>query len=232
MVFSTPIFVFGFLPAFLALYYLVPKGWRTFVIVAASCAFYGWWKASYLVLVLAIAAATYLAGGLAVAATTGARRRFWVRTGVAINLLVLGWFKYAYFLTDAYDDVAARLGYPATASLTLPEIILPIGLSFLVFQSISYIVDVARGDAPPARSAMDFLAFSTLFPQLIAGPILRYKDLADQIVERTHSLDLFLGGAKRFITGLAMKLLIADSVAPLADRIFALPSPTLAEAWL
>jgi alginate O-acetyltransferase complex protein AlgI len=79
---------------------------------------------------------------------------------------------------------------------------------------------------------MDFLAFSTLFPQLIAGPILRYKDLADQIVERTHSLDLFLGGAKRFITGLAMKLLIADSVAPLADRIFALPSPTLAEAWL
>jgi alginate O-acetyltransferase complex protein AlgI len=232
VVFSTPIFVFGFLPAFLALYYLVPKGWRTFVIVAASCAFYGWWKASYLVLVLAIAAATYLAGGLAVAAPTAALRRLWVRLGVAINLLVLGWFKYAYFLTDAYDDVAARLGYPATASLTLPEIILPIGLSFLVFQSISYIVDVARGDAPPARSAMDFLAFSTLFPQLIAGPILRYKDLADQIVERTHSLDLFLVGAKRFITGLAMKLLIADSVAPLADRIFALPSPTLAEAWL
>jgi alginate O-acetyltransferase complex protein AlgI len=232
LVFSTPIFVFGFLPAFLALYYLVPKGWRTFVIVAASCAFYGWWKASYLVLVLAIAAATYLAGGLAVAATTGARRRFWVRTGVAINLLVLGWFKYAYFLTDTYDDVATRLGYPATASLTLPEIILPIGLSFLVFQSISYIVDVARGDAPPARRVMDFLAFSTLFPQLIAGPILRYKDLADQIVEREHSLDLFLGGAKRFITGLAMKLLIADSVAPLADRMFALPSPTLAEAWL
>ena len=232
MVFSTPIFIFGFLPAFLAIYYLAPKRWRTFVIVAASCGFYGWWKAGYLLLVLVIAAATYLAGNMAFAAPTAALRRNWVRLGLAINLLVLGWFKYSYFLTDTYDDVATRLGYPATASLTLPEIVLPIGLSFLVFQSISYIIDVARGDAPPARKIMDFLAFSTLFPQLIAGPILRYKDLADQIIEREHSIRLFTLGAKRFVTGLAMKLLIADSVAPLADRVFALPSPTLAEAWI
>ena len=232
MIFSTPIFVFGFLPAFLATYYLVPKRWRTVVIVAASCGFYGWWKAGYLLLVLAIAATSYIAGGLAVSAPTPARRQLWVRLGVIANLAVLGWFKYTYFLTGAYDDVAERLGYTSNASVSLPEIILPIGLSFLVFQSISYIIDVARGDAPPARRIMDFLAFSTLFPQLIAGPIIRYKDIADQIVERDHSIELFARGARRFVTGLAMKLLVADSVAPLADRVFALSSPTMAEAWL
>jgi alginate O-acetyltransferase complex protein AlgI len=232
VIFSTPIFVFGFLPAFLVIYYLVPKRWRTFVIVAASCGFYGWWKAGYLLLVLAIAATSYVAGGLAVGAATPAQRKLWVRLGVIVNLAVLGWFKYSYFLTDAYDDVAERLGYTSDASVSLPEIILPIGLSFLVFQSISYIIDVARGDAPPARRIMDFLAFSTLFPQLIAGPIIRYKDIADQIVEREHSVALFARGVRRFVTGLAMKLLIADSVAPLADRVFALSSPTMAEAWL
>lgn len=232
MIFSTPIFVFGFLPAFLATYYLVPKRWRTVVIVVASCGFYGWWKAGYLLLVLAIAATSYVAGGLAVGAATDARRRLWVRIGVATNLAVLGWFKYSYFLTDAYDDVAERFGYVPNASVSLPEIVLPIGLSFLVFQSISYIIDVARGDAPPARRIMDFLAFSTLFPQLIAGPIIRYKDIADQIVEREHSIALFARGAQRFVIGLAMKLLVADSVAPFADRMFALSAPTMAEAWL
>lgn len=232
MIFSTPIFVFGFLPAFLAIYYLVPKRWRTTVIVAASCGFYGWWKAGYLLLVLAIAATSYVVGGLAVGATTRARRQFWVRLGVTVNLLVLGWFKYSYFLTDAYDDVAERFGHASNASLALPDIVLPIGLSFLVFQSISYIIDVSRGDAAPARKIMDFLAFSTLFPQLIAGPIIRYKDIADQIAEREHSVALFTRGARRFVTGLAMKLLIADSVAPLADRVFALSAPTMAEAWL
>ncbi|MGI1662646.1 MBOAT family O-acyltransferase [Palleronia sp. KMU-117] len=232
MIFSTPIFIFGFLPAFLAIYYVVPRSWRTFVIVAASCVFYGWWKAGYLALVLAIAAVSYATGGLAVRAGGPARKRRWVRLGVSANLVALGWFKYSYFLTGAYDDVAAKFGIESNAALTLPEIVLPIGLSFLVFQSISYIIDVARGDAPPARRLIDFLAFSTLFPQLIAGPILRYKDLAAQIVEREHSLALFTQGAKRFVTGLAMKLLVADSVAPLADRIFALDAPTMAEAWL
>jgi alginate O-acetyltransferase complex protein AlgI len=232
MIFSTPIFVFGFLPAFLATYYLVPRSWRTTVIVAASCGFYGWWKASYLLLVLAIAAVSYLAGGVAATTTSDTVKRRAVRLGVTTNLLVLGWFKYSYFLTDAYDDVAARLGVESQAAVSLPEIVLPIGLSFLVFQSISYIIDVSRGDAPPARKLMDFLAFSTLFPQLIAGPIIRYKDIAAQIVEREHSLALFARGAQRFVIGLAMKLLIADSVAPLADRVFAMSSPTMVEAWL
>jgi alginate O-acetyltransferase complex protein AlgI len=232
MIFSSPVFIFGFLPLFLAAYYAVPPRWRNLLIAAASLVFYGWWKAAYMVLLLAIAAVTYAAGWAARPSAAPPAVRLWaLRFGVAANLCLLGYFKYAYFLTETFSRVtAAATGHEAF--LPLPEILLPIGISFLVFQSISYIVDVARSDAPPARNAVDFLAFSVLFPQLIAGPILRYKDLAAQLSDRRHSLAGFCTGLQRFITGLAMKLLIADSIATLADRLFALPAPTAAEGWL
>lgn len=232
MVFSSTIFVFGFLPLFLAIYYVVPQRFRTLVLLVASCVFYAWWQAIYLLLVLSIAGISYLAAASALRASTEGARKWAVRCGVLTNLLVLGWFKYAYFATDVFEHALARLSLGFDVRIGLPEIVLPIGLSFLVFQSISYILDVTRGDAPPARRVVDFLAFSTLFPQLIAGPILRYKDLADQFEVREHSLERFGQGVKRFVTGLAMKLLIADSVAPLVDRLFALPDPTFQEAWL
>jgi len=232
MVFSSPIFLFGFLPLFLVSYYLTPNRHRTLVLLIASCVFYGWWKVSYLLLVLAIATLSYVAGHVAVFAAAPRVRLWAVRLGISANLAILGWFKYAYFVAGSYNDALTRLGANETGGITLPEIVLPIGLSFLVFQSISYILDVARGDAPPAARLVDFLAFSSLFPQLIAGPILRYKDLAHQFEHRTHSLALFNAGVRRFVTGLAMKILIADSVAPLADRVFALANPTMAEAWL
>ena len=226
MVFSTSIFVFGFLPAFLALYYVAPTQARNWLILLASVLFYAWWRADAVIILFAIAGGSYLAGHVATRAERAQTRLWAVRLGVAFNLCVLGWFKYTTFILG---NLNTAIGGDA---LTVPEIILPIGLSFLVFQSISYIVDVARGDAPPARRLSDFLAFSSLFPQLIAGPVLRYKDLADQFEFREHSLAKFSLGLRRFVLGLGMKLLVADSVAPLADRIFALPDPTLAEAWL
>ncbi|KNG93092.1 MBOAT family O-acyltransferase [Pseudaestuariivita atlantica] len=232
MVFSTPIFLFGFLPLFLVTYYLTPARHRTMTLLIASCLFYGWWKVGYLLLVLGIATLSYVAGVVAVGARTEKTRTWAVRLGIVGNLAILGWFKYAYFIAGSYSDAIARLDLGSGGGLSLPEIVLPIGLSFLVFQSISYILDVARGDAPPAARLVDFLAFSSLFPQLIAGPILRYKDLAHQFRHRTHSLALFTAGVRRFVIGLAMKILIADSVAPLADRLFALDAPTMAEGWL
>ena len=226
MVFSTPMFVFGFLPVFLAAYYTLPKAVRNWLILLASTLFYAWWRADALIVLYAIAGGSYLAG-LVATRTSRERVKTWaVRLGVTFNLAILGWFKYTTFLLG---NLNTALGGDA---LTVPEIILPIGLSFLAFQSISYIIDVARGDAPPAKKLSDFLAFSSLFPQLIAGPVLRYKDLAHQFEERTHSIAIFSRGLRRFIEGLAMKLLIADSVAPLADRMFALADPTMAEAWL
>ncbi|MCG7493018.1 MBOAT family protein [Thalassobius sp. Cn5-15] len=232
MVFSTPIFLFGFMPLFLVAYYLTPPRHRTKTLLIASCLFYGWWKLGYLALVLGIASLSYLAGALALRATTEQGRLWAVRFGVVTNIAILGWFKYAWFIAGSYTDALTRLGVEAGGGISLPEIVLPIGLSFLVFQSISYILDVARGDAPPARRLVDFLAFSTLYPQLIAGPILRYKDLAHQFEHRSHTMAKFTQGVRRFITGLAMKILIADSVAPLTDRLFALPAPSATEAWL
>ncbi len=225
MVFSTPIFVFGFLPLFLAAYYASPKGARNWLILIASTGFYAWWRADAVLILFAIAGGSYAAGHVATRAKTERTKRWAVRLGVSFNLAVLGWFKYTTFILG---NLNTAMGGDA---LIVPEILLPIGLSFLTFQSISYVIDVARGDAPPARKLSDFLAFSSLFPQLIAGPVLRYKDLAHQFETRTHSIALFAKGLRRFIAGLAMKLLIADSVAPLADRIFALSDPTMAEAW-
>lgn len=229
MIFSTPLFVFGFLPIFLMVYYILPQRLRPWVILTGSCIFYGWWKAQFLAVVLGLSITSFVAARFAVAAATPGQRHWAVRLGVGLNLATLGYFKYTYFLTDNFNPMWEKLGQQ---SLTLPTIILPIGISFLTFQSISYIIDVARGDAPPARSLVEFLSFSTLFPQLIAGPVLRYKDLAEQFVYRAHSLEIFARGLSRFVTGLAMKLLIADSVAPLADRMFTLSQPTLAESWL
>ncbi|NRB01106.1 MAG: MBOAT family protein [Rhodobacteraceae bacterium] len=226
MVFSTPMFVFGFLPVFLAAYYTLPTAARNWLILLASTLFYAWWRADALIVLYAIAGGSYVAGRVATRSKQEQVKIWAVRLGVTFNLAVLVWFKYTTFLLG---NLNTALGGDA---LTVPEIILPIGLSFLVFQSISYIIDVARGDAPPAKKLSDFLAFSSLFPQLIAGPVLRYKDLAHQFEERTHSIEVFSRGLRRFIEGLAMKLLIADSVAPLADRMFALPDPTMAEAWL
>ncbi|MGR3762293.1 MBOAT family O-acyltransferase (plasmid) [Roseobacteraceae bacterium NS-SX3] len=229
MLFASPIFLFGFLPAFLLAYYLTPLRWRSALILVASYVFYGWWRADYLALVLGISLVSYASGLAAARARTARKRKEAVTAGVSAILAALVYFKYSYFLAGAASSLSEALNGPVFSAVA---IVLPIGISFLSFQSISYIIDVAREDAPPAKSMVDFLAFSSLFPQLIAGPVLRYKDLADQFEHREHSWEIFARGVRRFISGLAMKLLIADTVAPLADRMFTLAAPTLAEAWL
>lgn len=229
MIFSSSIFVFGFLPLFLAVYYAAPRAMKSWIILLGSYAFYGWWRVDYLAVVFGMSLVSYAAAKVA-ADTDEARVKTWaVRIGVAFDLAVLGYFKYTMFVMSGLADLSAAFG---GADVTIPAIILPIGISFHTFQSISYIIDVARKDAPPARRLVDFLAFGSLFPQLIAGPVLRYKDLADQFETRTHTAEKFIKGVGRFAQGLAMKLLIADNVAPLADRVFALTNPTGAEAWL
>ena len=229
MIFSSSIFVFGFLPMFLAAYYALPKSARSAVILLGSYAFYGWWRVDYLAVVFGLSLVSYVAGHVAYHTPSPATQRWAVRLGVGFDLAVLGYFKYTMFLMGGLSDLSAAFG---GSNIIIPAIILPIGISFHTFQSISYIVDVARKDAPPARNLVDFLAFGALFPQLIAGPVLRYKDLAHQFASRSHTVEKFVQGISRFVQGLAMKLLIADNVAPLADRVFASASPSGAEAWL
>ncbi len=230
MVFASPIFLFLFLPLFLALYYLTPPRFRSFTILAGSALFYAWWRVDFLLLLFGIIAASWLIG-LGIEAWRGTGRdKLLLWAGVAGNLATLGYFKYANFGVQTLNAALAQAGFVAFDDFT--PVLLPIGISFFVFHAISYIVDVWRRDTPATRSFFDFAAFITLFPHLIAGPVLRYKDLAGQFRDRVHSWALFSEGAYRFMCGFCMKVLIADPVALLADAAFALPQPTMAEAWL
>ena len=230
MVFSSNVFLFLFLPLFLAAYYLCPPRGRAWVIVAGSYAFYAWWRVDFLLLFAAVTLWTY-AVGLRIAAngprSDGARS--WLIAGVAVDLAVLGCFKYANFGVESLNALLAAAG---VEPLAWAPILLPIGISFYVFESISYIADVYRGDTRPARSFVDFACFVSLFPHLIAGPVFRYKDLADQFVSRTHTVDKFAEGAVRFMQGFVKKVFIADSIAPLVASGFALPEPSTLDAWV
>ena len=229
MVFSSAIFLFAFLPLFLAVYYLAPRRWKNLVIVLGSYIFYGWWRLDFLALLIATTMWNYVLGLRIVAAPDRGMAKRWLAIAIAGNLSVLIYFKYMNFFATSFS--AAFLG-GAPVSPFLGNVILPIGVSFFVFQAISYVTDLYRGDAKHADNLIDFAAFKALFPQLVAGPVLRYKDLEDQFANRTHTWEKFGEGATRFMQGLARKVLIADTVAPIADLFFVAPSPTLAESWL
>ena len=231
MIFSTNLFVFVFLPLFLAGYYLLPPRFRSAWILLASYAFYAWWRLDFVALFFATTLWTYLFGRIiARNLERHPRRAAWaLALGVGGNLSVLAYFKYFNFGIDSVNALLADLG---TRPISAWEVILPIGISFYVFQAISYLVDVYRKDAPPARSFWDLSAFIALFPQLIAGPILRYKDLESQFRERSHTFAKFSEGSMRFMVGFCKKVLIADSVAPIADIVFAQGNPAFADAWL
>ncbi len=225
MVFTSAIFLFLFLPLFLAAYYATPPRFRSYSIFIGSCIFYGWWRVDFLLLVLAISLWSYMAGYIINHCTRKSLAKAMMITAISGILLVLGYFKYANFFLE---NIGAATGRP----FAIDPIILPIGISFHVFQSISYIIDIYRKDAPPTPRLIDFLAFTSLFPQLIAGPVLRYKDLAAQLTARTHNWEKFNRGAERFALGLCCKVLIADPIAPLVKLMFEQAHPTMAEAWL
>ena len=229
MVFSSNVFLFLFLPIFLGLYYLCPNRGRNLLILIGSYAFYAWWRVDFLLLFVAVTLWNYVFGlRIRAHAGTDAARR-WVVAGVVGNLATLGYFKYANFGVANINAVLESMGLEP---FVLTSVILPIGISFYIFQSISYLIDVYRKDTEPTRNLINFAAFIALFPQLIAGPVLRYKDLADQFTDRTHSVDKFSEGATRFMQGFVKKVFIADSLAPLVDHCFALDNPTTGEAWL
>ena len=226
MVFASPVFLFLFLPLFLAIYYLTPPRWRSATILLGSSIFYAWWRVDFLVLLYGIIGWSWL---MAICIDkTRSKVLLWLAVGV--NLMTLGYFKYWNFGVNSFMAIMIKAGINPPVEVV--HVLLPIGISFFVFHAISYIVDVWRRDTPPTRNLLDFAAFITLFPHLIAGPVLRYKDLAWQFQNRRHGWDLFSEGCYRFMCGFAKKVLIADSVAPLADAAFALESPTLLDSWI
>ncbi len=231
MVFSSLVFIYLFLPLTLAGNFLLPRRARNAWLFAASMLFYAWGEAWYSAVILASIAINWLLG-LAVQATRGdARRGRWVLAGgVAVNLALLVWFKYANFLAGNISALAVALGGEPIA---LDAIHLPIGISFFTFQAISYLVDIHRGDVTAESSPVAFGMYKSLFPQLIAGPIVRYRDVASDIPDRQVSVDDLAAGLTRFVVGLGKKVLIANTVAAPADHVFGLAGDELTTglAW-
>lgn len=195
MLFSSNVFLFGFLPVVLLTYYLVPRRFRNLVLLLFSLFFYGWGEPGYLLLMIGDILLNYFCGmWIAKARAGGKSGKAALVTGVCLNLLLLGFFKYAGFF----------LGSRA------PEIPLPIGISFYVFQSMSYLIDVYREDAPLQENLLTFGTYVTLFPQLIAGPIVRYADVAQMLRTRRENLSQFASGVLLFVVGLSKKMLLAN----------------------
>jgi alginate O-acetyltransferase complex protein AlgI len=227
--FNTEAFIFFFLPAFLALYYITPARYRNLTLLGESYLFYGWWRLDFLALLVATTGWTFLAERLMSRAATERAKALWCAIGVVGCLAVLGVFKYLNFFIDSF---AALFGTTPDGLGIHWRILFPIGISFYIFHSISYLIDVRRGHAEPSRNLVDFAAFLALFPQLMAGPILRYKDLAHQFVERHTTWEMFTDGWMRFVLGLGMKVILADNLARMTDQMFGIEHPSLIEAWL
>ena len=227
MVFSSISFLFVFLPLLLAVYFLLParlREGRNLVLLLFSLFFYGYGGPRFLLLMLLSIAVNY-AGGL-LAAPDQRRRRLWTGLVTAVNLGLLGWFKYAGFLGANLNRI--------WTGLPVPEVALPIGISFFTFQGLSYVLDVYRGEAAAERNPLRVALYISLFPQLVAGPIVRYTTVADEIRSRRETLDAFTDGAVRFLFGLGKKMLLANQLGLLADQVYATRPEflTTALAWL
>ena len=230
MVFSTLFFLFTYLPIVLLLHSLCPVKWRNGLLLVVNLIFYGWKKPAYIFIMFASIGIDYVHGILvekAKAEGNHRRARRYVVQSVVFNLALLGFFKYWDFLARSF----ATLGLNFMPVLGLE---LPIGISFYTFQTMSYTIDVYRGDAKAQRNIVNFGTFVTLFPQLIAGPILKYKDLADQIDERDYPVERFAAGVQIFVIGLAKKVLLANNIGALWEVFKAMPADrlTTAGAWL
>jgi alginate O-acetyltransferase complex protein AlgI len=227
VVFSSLTFLFFFLPAVIALYYLVPRRARNALLLAASLVFY-LWGGGWLLAILIGSIAWNYAFGLMIDRYREAGQQSQSRRALAVaivgNLAALAFFKYALFAGAQFN---LFMGWLGAAPVPIPQIVLPIGISFYTFHALSYLIDTFRGTVRPMRDPLDFGLYICFFPQLIAGPIVRFHEIRDQLLSRTETSHRFARGIVRFGHGLAKKVLIADNVAPLVDAIFATPTAQL-----
>ena len=225
MLFSSIPFLYYFLPSVLILYFIAPKKLKNTVLMLSSLVFYGWGEPKYVILMIASIVIGYFSGILIEAFSEKKLSKVFLGISVAVNLGFLAYFKYADFFIENFNAVTGL-------SVSLLRIALPIGISFYTFQILSYTIDVYRKDVPAQKNIINLAAYITMFPQLIAGPIVRYSDIAKQLDERTHSFENFSKGIRRFILGLGKKILIANSLGELCDIFKASDDKSVLFYWL
>lgn len=230
MVFASLEFLTLFLPAFLLIYALVPHGGRNIVLLVGSWVFYGWLSPLFLLLHMALAFIAWVGGLLVDRAREGSRTRMYVLVGLIVfNTVVLCWYKYANIVVATWSDLIVHYG---ALPLEWQKVALPAGLSFIVLQAISYLVDVHRHAVPVERSFINFATYISMFGHSIAGPIIRYDWVRRELVQRWFNWQNFSLGARRFMVGMCMKVLIADTLSPLVDVAFHLSNPSFVDAWI
>jgi alginate O-acetyltransferase complex protein AlgI len=259
MVFSSIIFLFGFLPIVLALYHLamlpvwmgsIRRLWwhlGNFVLLSVSLVFYFWGEKWLIWVFIATVVVDYVCALLISGALLnkeyqrlkpGSSRsgfqKILLAASICCNVGMLGYFKYFNFGVDTYNSVIQATGFSSAAWTSAAKVLLPLGISFFVFHSMSYTIDVYRGYVKATRNLIDYACYVLMFPQLVAGPIVRYSLVARQLVERRLSGEIFASGVSRFVTGLTKKVLVANTVATVADRMFSLPAKELnfGLAWI
>ena len=211
MVFSTIIFLCAFLPITIIGYYLMPGRGKNIFLLLLSLLFYAWGEPTYVFVMLFSILCNYTFG-MILSGCKENRRKLWVTVAILTNLGVLGVFKYTGFVVTTLSGVLPGL-------LRIPEIALPIGISFYTFQGLSYCIDVYRDKSIVQKNPINLALYISMFPQLIAGPIVRYTDIKDELSNRKHSAELFAAGAERFIIGLSKKAMLANTMGALADQI-------------
>ncbi|QJT10716.1 MBOAT family O-acyltransferase [Oceanidesulfovibrio marinus] len=234
MVFSSPLFLFLYLPLVLGIYLLGGKKLRNFILFAASIFFYAWGEPFHVGLLLASIGLNFIFGLLIDTPESGkSRRKLLLGVGVAINLLLLLHFKYANFIVVNLNQLAADLGTEPWIT-EYHRVHLPIGISFFTFQAVSYLIDVYRGLSQPQKSPLKLGLYISMFPQLIAGPIVRYEHVAAEMEHREMTLPMWSVGVRRFVIGLAKKVFIANTMGALADQVMTLPPNEISTslAWL
>ncbi len=225
MLFSSIPFLYYFLPAVMLCYFLAPKGLKNAVLLVFSLIFYGWGEPKYVFLMLMTITAFYICG----LAIHRAKQLFWKKVWLYLSVVVgvgfLAVFKYVDFFIHSFNKATGL-------SISLLRLALPVGISFYTFQSLSYTIDVYRGNVPAQKNPINFAAYVTLFPQLIAGPIVRYADVAKELDNRAHNWGNITYGVRRFLVGLGKKILVADQFALFIRMFRQSPEPSVLFYWL
>lgn len=230
MLFNSSIFLFIFLPILLAVYFIAKNKYRNIILLISSLVFYAWGEKEIVLIMIASTIADYCYGIM----IDKGRRRLGLSLSIITNLSFLGIFKYADFAFENYNTFLNLLGVSNKYLLELPHIALPIGISFYTFQTLSYTIDVYRNKVKANYNFIEFATYVTLFPQLIAGPIVRYESVYKQLKERFVTSEKFADGIERFIIGISKKMIFANTFGFLADEIFSYPAEALATStiWL
>lgn len=213
MLFNSMTFLWLFLPVLILVYFVVEKRWRNYVLLIFSLIFYAWGEPKYIFLMLVSIIVNYGFGRLIDETKSKNKKRMWLVFDIVFNLGLLGYFKYFSFLLTSFNNILGGM-------INVPDIALPIGISFYTFQIMSYVIDLYRGEIRVQKNIFKLALYITFFPQLIAGPIVKYHDIDRELEYRQETPEKFAYGIKRFVIGLTKKVLLADTMAIVADTVF------------